>query len=451
VTLSHIGWRFPARRLLIASVLVLTLTIAMGRLAYIVQVYSSEVFAWDQWDFLTPLFEPRGITEILTWQHGPHRMGVGLPLMLLVERGTDWNAAAIAWLNLCILSLAAIVAVAVKYRIAGNLSISDAVIPWVCLNSSQWDILAGVPDASHGPLPLLLLLLFVLVFMTEPSWPRAATLMLLSIAAVYTGFGAILGVLAPVAILSDIRTDTNRYRPWIICAVVLSSLGSFFVGYHSKPGPCLSGRRPGDLGDLVAFPVMMFARAVGATRSSSPLVILGMIAGVCVSVVTVWSGRWLAGKARNRAMIALWVLGAFSVLFVTATTIGRYCFGSSGGLASRYVPYMVPGLLATFICGAVKWECASATARRGAIGALAIYLAADVWPRSVDYRQMAYQRDGKARWAKCIRDGGRAAACQGKGFYIHPHPKRSNLDGKIDAMRRQGVGPFRFEAAAMPR
>ena len=52
---------------------------------------SVNVLFWDQWDFYDPLFEHKGLCELFRWQHGPHRMGIGLVLTKVVAELSRWD------------------------------------------------------------------------------------------------------------------------------------------------------------------------------------------------------------------------------------------------------------------------------------------------------------------------------------------------------------------------
>src|SRR3981081_625139 len=49
---------------------------ACARLLWIVHRYGVNIFFWDQWDYLDPLFGGDGLRTRCTWQHGPLREGV---------------------------------------------------------------------------------------------------------------------------------------------------------------------------------------------------------------------------------------------------------------------------------------------------------------------------------------------------------------------------------------
>jgi hypothetical protein len=78
-----------------------------------------------------------------------------------------------------------------------RLSVFDAIVPLAVLSSSAFEVLVGTPNPSHGPLPLLLVAAFSLSLFIERAWIRTAVTSALTFAAVYTGFGLFLGLVAP--------------------------------------------------------------------------------------------------------------------------------------------------------------------------------------------------------------------------------------------------------------
>jgi len=66
------------------------------RLFRFISEYGVNVLYYDQWDFLTPLFDGRGsLLTLFSWQHGPHREGLGLVLDAFLYPATNWNTRAV--------------------------------------------------------------------------------------------------------------------------------------------------------------------------------------------------------------------------------------------------------------------------------------------------------------------------------------------------------------------
>jgi hypothetical protein len=342
------------------------IVVLVVRLFVLIHRYGVNVYVWDQWDFLDALFEPRSLWRLFNWKHGPHRMGIGLPLMLAVERATRWNAVAIAYLSAVVTAIAAVLAVHLKYRVSKSLGWTDLLIPFLVLNTSQWQVFLATPNPSHGPLPLLLVIAFCIVLMAEPGVARTLGLAVLGVLTLYTGFGLWLGVIAPLVFLLELRAAERERRVLALVALLasLAALGAFFTNnrFGRSGRAVLSDPHPWR---YPAFVVVLFARAVGATRLSGPLIALGapLLIGLVWVIVASFAEDFRRKDAASAAPRVVWVLGTFTLLFVAATAAGRACHGMRIRVLSHYVPYVVPGLLARGCARASRRTAGSPRAR----------------------------------------------------------------------------------------
>src|SRR5208337_637173 len=63
------------------------------RLFLLVDKYAVNIFFSDQWQFNNAtVFERHTLWQIFTWQHCPHRQGVGGVLAKLMEPHFSWNS-----------------------------------------------------------------------------------------------------------------------------------------------------------------------------------------------------------------------------------------------------------------------------------------------------------------------------------------------------------------------
>jgi hypothetical protein len=188
----------------------------------------------------------------------------------------------------------------------------------------------------------------------------------------------------------------------------------------------------------LGFFVLLFARAVGATRAISLPSVLGLGATIATCALFVGQSVRLLRRNGGRLAVVLWVLAGFTLLFAAAASSGRTPYGAHAGLNSRYVPYMVPALLALYLwaVGRPRW-------RWTVVACVVAYAAIDLGPRSVDARQMADYRDGKARWTACYRERRDAPACTALArFGIYPDPTSPALAAKLRVMEERRLGFF---------
>jgi len=133
-----------------------------------VALYQINVLTWDQWDFYNPLFNGRDGWTLFSWQHGPHRQGLSFILtswlMDITHWDTRWDSLWIAGL----VSLSGLLAIRLKWKLTGRLSLWDAWLPVLGLSMTQYETILITPNASHSVFPLTLLLLSANVWL-EPK------------------------------------------------------------------------------------------------------------------------------------------------------------------------------------------------------------------------------------------------------------------------------------------
>jgi hypothetical protein len=147
---------------------------------------------------------------------------------------------------------------------------------------------------------------------------------------------------------------------------------------------------------------------------------------------------------RARGDSVLWsvagVLLTFTLLFTLVTTVGRVCLGLYAASASRYIPYMLPGLLAVYLLPR------SGVATRVRAGLLALFLAVIV-SREVG----AARNEGEARryatlkrqWVNCYLARHVVADCDAEsGGAMYPVAEATGLQEKLDWLEARGYSLF---------
>src|SRR5262249_51476092 len=120
----------------------------------------------------------------------------------------------------------------------GNITFIDVAVPLLLLSPSQFEMLASYANPAHGPLPLLLVILYCLVWTVKPTLLRYGLLIGVNFLLIYTGFGLFMGFLTPILLglelYNAVRQRQIASRGGLLIALLLSvaSLCSFFVGYN---------------------------------------------------------------------------------------------------------------------------------------------------------------------------------------------------------------------------
>jgi len=145
---------------------------------------------------------------------------------------TRVEAFAIAGLYLAALALALIL----KNKAVGSLTLLDVCIPALLFSRTQFEIFVGTPDAAHGPIPLLLVVASPFLWLIRAVPLRVALAGLLSFAAAFTGFGILLipGMTTLFAVDAVRSADEKTSRIWPAAGALLciASLSAFFVDYR---------------------------------------------------------------------------------------------------------------------------------------------------------------------------------------------------------------------------
>jgi hypothetical protein len=414
------------------------------RMFFLISQYAVNIFYSDQWEFNdATLFEKHSLWQMFDWQHGPHRQGLGALFEKLVDPLSGWNSRVESFVVGAVVVAAALCAIWLKRRLYGRLVLSDMVIPAILFTPAQWETLVLTPNFAHGPLPLLLIMLYFLAWTLPKAHWKLPLVLLLNFFTIYTGFGLLLGLVTPVLLLLDHATTNSQQRVAklylsLAIAVSLLSLGSFFLGWKFNPDlDCFSPqpRSPGWYTVYIALMLANFFAVRGIT--TIPRIVGGVVLLVLVTAALtalrqmIFAPKLAAQKALATQRLVSFGLIVYSLLFCVATAYGRLC----GGLpqSSRYVIYLEIAMLGLYFhllslpSGPVrKWT-------------LALFLASTLSAVAVADRSEVFLYSlGKQQWKECYLRTEDFAGCNDTvGFTIFSHaPQRTRLREKLDFLKK---------------
>jgi len=425
------------------------------RLFLLVSRYAVNIFFSDQWEFSSAtVFERHSLWQIFTWQHGPHRQGLGGVLVKWIEPYFRFDSRSESFLVAGILVLAMLLAVWLKVRISDRIDYYDAAIPSFVLTATQCEVIFGATNLAHGSLPLLLIILYGLSWTIASPIARFAAVLVVNFLLVFTGFGLLMGVVSPVAILVSLWMSSGSRRNLEVhlaaLALALLSLAVFFLHYAWNPAvDCFdSALVSRSWLDYLHFAALMCANYAGfdGLTSRHPWVwgaaLLALLSLALLAVVVrIARGRGIAREA-STGLVVSFALLTFSVVFCAAVAHGRLCLGFAAAQESRYMPYLTPGFLGAYFC--LRQSKAQPWVRHAA---LAGFLAASVyagWPVHLgDQLEISGFHSTKLNWKNCYLATRNIAFCNRQvGRRITNPAEAANLQRKLDYLERENLNLF---------
>jgi len=437
---------FSAANLSGPTLAVAAVVIALGvRYFHFIWKYSVNVLYFDQWDFLTPLFEERtGVVSLFLRQHGPHREGLGLVADKILYLATGWNARAESFMIGGVIFGAMLLALLLKRTLLGRLTYSDVVIPFIFLSLVQFETLIGTPNAAYSGIPLLLILLYCLTLLQRRFVLKYALLLLINFLLIYTGMGIFMGAVT-IGILS--LECYRRLRHWSTVPLLASigalvaasaSLASFFISYRFRPAVVCFEFPYRHLMAYPRFVAIMSASFLGPTGPMVLLTAAGIVIVIFSLVVLGVQFLQLAtGEQIQEVHLVITALLAYGLLFLANTAVGRVCLGPEAALASRYTTLLVPLFLALYLYLASLP--ASALQKIMVAGFVIVMV-----PGALRLHPAArWFSDGKRAWVSCyVRTEDIEYCDQSTHFKIYPDPPHTGLKQKLDYLKARRLNLF---------
>ncbi len=414
--------------------------------------YAVNLLFWDQWDFDdATLFQRHSVWEMFSWQHGPHRQGLGALLQKLIEPSIHWNGRYEAFGIGAIILLAAMLALILKVRLYGTVSYSDIIIPLLFLTPRQYETLVLATNPAHGSLPLLLMIFYCLCWLIRSYFWKYICVLLVNFLLIYTGFGIFIGFITPVLLALDYLGHTghrsSRYRWSAIAALTVSiaSLASFFVGYKFQPAADCFSPMPTNPVLYLYFVALMFANVAGLSILSMKLAMLIGFIPLLLFLACLWRAvkkLLVAGAADtwSRDAVIAALLG-YCAIFCFNTAYGRLCLGLAYAGVSRYTPYVVLGFFGLYLYALSNQ---ARNLRLYLLPVLLIFAALGARPLNrSDAWIVQKMSEGRRAWRECYLAQQDIRECDARThFQIYPQPEATRLQEKLDFLERNRLNLY---------
>jgi hypothetical protein len=413
------------------------------RLLVLISQHAVNVFFMDQWEFNdATLFQPHSLWQMFDWQHGPHRQGLGAILSYFIEPHFRWNSRSESFLIWTIVSFAALCGLWLKKRLFGSIGLFDVCIPLILLNYLEYETLFITANLAHGPLPLVLVLLYCLAWTVSRPRLRYPLIVLINFVTIYTGFGFFLGLVTPAALAFDYwlnRRQESLKKIYIGASLLVSlaSLGSFFFGYKFQTSVDCSPNLIQSPFAFFKFLLLIFANVLGAKGTGIFPVLVGAFLFAAILAALLLGLRALLQEKRPELTRSpSWVsaiLLAYCLLFSVNAAYGRSCLGAPVAQVSRYVIYMELGVLGLYFVVLMHPKPA---VRTTALLVLFASLAGTVPIRREDQQVMEFCKYAKLYWKACYFRTEDIRGCNhAVGYGVYPLVTPA-LKAKLDYLKQ---------------
>jgi hypothetical protein len=394
-------------------------------LGYVLYFAAAAPF-WDAWDFNSPIFNQDSLLSVFTYQHGPHRQGLGGVIQYAALDLFKYNFKIISWLALCMIYLASFFYIStLRSYNKKNLNFIYPLVFIFSVSFIGFEAITLNPNISHGSLPFLLVAIIIYLQSTKPlkNWMNGLIPLLLFLAT-FTGFSFIFTF--PFLLFSVLYfyfTKVNKFYYLILFLTFLLSC-LFFVNYNfnNSAVSCSAVFDFKLLPQYFWFTVkILMIPLFGGSLFKINQSIFSLFAVVYFLILLYVSIRTLLNFKKYpkiSSVILSMIMYSLSYGFISA--VGRLCLGSGAEFSSRYHFYMIPALFAIFIFFA-NFSTRITFIFPFFLGrALAFsLLIANLLFISDTFKYESHHKNLKASWLDCVRNSSDINLC-GKRFPIYP-------------------------------
>ncbi|GAP39090.1 hypothetical protein [Flexilinea flocculi] len=439
--LGHLLFRKTSGQQNLIILFIFILSTLLARALYqLVDAYSVNIIFWDQFDFMTPFFLKQNAWTMFTWQHGPHRQGLGELLTWVVIRLSGWNTRAESFMIFGVLLLSLPPVLLLKRKLIGRFQWIDLIIPFIVLNKYQWEQFVVTPNVSHSVLPLLLIFVYVLSWMIPNKPWRYTIVLLINFLLLFTGFGLFMGFITAAVFGLELITGIRSHQKRLVIFSVIgfsgavSSLYLFSCGYKFSPAVACFGFQ---WDYILRYPVyvgLMLAKFLGINNSINPYP--SIIAGLLILAAFIAAFGWnlraylLDPLSPDQTHKIISILLGFSLVFAAFTSVGRICLGLEQAQSSRYMTLLIPGFVGLLMTIS-QIRIPKITIALSVL--LAFSLVKTILPFDNNEQDSIVNfYEGKTKWKECYLLTGDYPDCNERtGFSIYPAGSERILDRLI--------------------
>lgn len=435
---------------------ILLFVIVIARWWMYVNRYSVNILFWDQWDLYDAFFYKHNLWDIFSWQHGPHRQGIGFIITKILADLSGWNTRLECFAIGAAMFLAMCLAILLKRRLTSGISWVDASIALIFLTPVQSEMFTMVPNLSYSAMPILLLMIYSIAWTISRTMLRYTLVLILNFLLTFTGFGIVVCVITPALFIIE---GINAYRQKNDLALPLAgilfsmlAIAVFSVGYRFDPAvPNFAFPAERFWVRYPRFMSLLFAAFFQVGENSViPAAWLGFSIMATMAWICIFHLRRLFNAPLRPEEIphnlcisrSIFLLSSFTLIFSVLAAIGRV---SLEPYVSRYLSYIIPGIFAAYLHMIYIASRVKRDERKNLIYAITIFiLVAGSFPlNKKDCDNLENFAIKKSAWRYFyIISGNVEKTDKAIDFKIHPFAKRIHLKEKLDYLKARKLNLY---------
>ena len=420
-------------------VLLFLLIIITGWRAFsIVDAYAPNIYFWDRWRTMEPVFNNLGFFEGFAFQHGQHRLGLIYWLFEINAHFSNFSGRADMFLQAALYVVAALFGLKLKYKLFQCLKWTDVIIPLVFLTPAAAETYTGSPYV-HGLVPVMALG-FAYLYTIKVSIFRSIVITFFMVIAAFSGFAMVVVVaVVAVQLLASVQYPEGRYRELGVALIGCATL--LLIYATNTPGEPIAGYAL-SLGEVYQYSVVLLCDLFIVSTTLKDIV----IASILLLSASVLAVRHINGSfeitltAGHYSIITL--LGS-SLVFTVFNILGRAHMGIDNALADRYIPVgMCFGLGLYFLILTVpeRW-----TRVGGSIILFSLLVRVHIHS-SGPLNKIKNRYYEIKEWEVCLKKTGQFNSCVeqvSNKNALHPNPLKGEIQGKLDFLRENNLNIYK--------
>ncbi len=343
---------WPTITVLLISVVSLFMSI---RLLRFVSQYAVNLIFYDEFGFMSPIFDHQDLWTVFRWQHGPHRQGLGGVISKFLMDWSGINIRVEAFAIAVVICLALVLVLLLKRLLFGRFHWMDVLFPVAVLTLYQFEIFIVTPNLAHSATPLFLVFFYSVSWLIKNRYIRYAALLFSNFLLLFTGFGIFMGIITvlilSIEVYSAFRGKQKSQGMLSLSALILSlaSIAVFLQDYTFYPAVDCFGFSPRFTIRYPAYIALIFSKFFGIQFRENVVISIGI--GLLITLAmaaTMLKHGWnfLHNPfGRDQTSKIIFILTGFSLIYTTFTAVGRVCLGMDSAQSSRYMSLIIPGFV----------------------------------------------------------------------------------------------------------